>query len=34
VVTNLFGEIEQMISQRGLTPVTIDEMFGTSRSTG
>lgn len=34
VVTNLFGEIEQLIRERGLKPVTIDEMFGTSRSTG
>lgn len=34
VVTNLFGELEQLIHARGLKPVTLDEMFGTSRVVG
>jgi peptidoglycan/xylan/chitin deacetylase (PgdA/CDA1 family) len=33
-VTHLFGQIQDIISQRGLQPVTLDEMFGTSRATG
>lgn len=32
--THLFPQIEAIISQRGLVPVTLDEMFGTSRATG
>jgi len=31
-VNKHFGEIEQIISERGLKPVTLDEMFGTSRT--
>lgn len=34
VVTQLFPDIQKLISDRGLTPVTLDEMFGTSRATG
>jgi peptidoglycan/xylan/chitin deacetylase (PgdA/CDA1 family) len=30
----LWSQIATMISQRGLQPVTLDEMFGTSRQTG
>ncbi len=30
----LWGQIEALISTRGLTLVTLDEMFGTSRNTG
>jgi len=33
-ILNLFGEIQALIAERGLTPVTLDEMFGTSRRTG
>jgi peptidoglycan-N-acetylglucosamine deacetylase len=33
-VTTVFPQIEQIISARGLQPVTLDEMFGTSRGTG
>ena len=33
-VTHLFPEIAKIIASRGLHPVTLDEMFGTSRSTG
>jgi peptidoglycan-N-acetylglucosamine deacetylase len=33
-VTQVFPQIEDIIFSRGLTPVTLDEMFGTSRSTG
>ena len=31
-VLGLFDQIQQLIGQRGLTPVTLDEMFGTSRN--
>lgn len=31
-VLGLFDQIQQLIRERGLTPVTLDEMFGTSRS--
>jgi hypothetical protein len=33
-VLGLFDEILALIKQRNLTPVTMDEMFGTSRATG
>jgi peptidoglycan/xylan/chitin deacetylase (PgdA/CDA1 family) len=33
-VTHLFSQIQGIISQRQLKPVTLDEMFGTSRATG
>ena len=33
-LTHLFDEISALIKDRGLTTVTLDEMFGTSRSTG
>lgn len=33
-VTHLFPQIAEIIAARGLHPVTLDEMFGTSRSTG
>jgi peptidoglycan-N-acetylglucosamine deacetylase len=33
-VTTLFGQIEDLIAQRNLSPVTLDEMFGTSRAVG
>ena len=33
-VTQLFGEITALIKERNLTPVTLDEMFGTSRQVG
>lgn len=33
-VIHLFDEIEQIIKERGLRPVTLDAMFGTSRATG
>jgi peptidoglycan/xylan/chitin deacetylase (PgdA/CDA1 family) len=33
-VTHLFPEIAKVIASRRLRPVTLDEMFGTSRSTG
>jgi peptidoglycan-N-acetylglucosamine deacetylase len=31
-VLGLFGQIQDLITQRGLKPVTLDEMFGTSRN--
>jgi len=33
-VTHLFPQITEIITRRHLHPVTLDEMFGTSRSTG
>ncbi|GAA4557785.1 polysaccharide deacetylase family protein [Pseudonocardia xishanensis] len=33
-VLGLFDRIADLIRQRGLSPVTLDEMFGTSRATG
>ncbi len=33
-VLGLFNQIMDLIKQRGLIPVTLDEMFGTSRATG
>jgi peptidoglycan/xylan/chitin deacetylase (PgdA/CDA1 family) len=33
-VTQVFPQIAEIIASRGLHPVTLDEMFGTSRSTG
>jgi peptidoglycan/xylan/chitin deacetylase (PgdA/CDA1 family) len=33
-VLGLFNQIMDLIKQRGLIPVTMDEMFGTSRATG
>jgi peptidoglycan-N-acetylglucosamine deacetylase len=33
-VTQVFSEIAGILRNRGLNPVTLDEMFGTSRSTG
>ncbi len=33
-VLSLFGQIQSLITQRNLDPVTLDEMFGTSRTTG
>lgn len=33
-VLNLFNQIMDLIKQRGLQPVTMDEMFGTSRAAG
>lgn len=33
-VTHLFPQIQSIIEQRKLQPVTLDEMFGTSRATG
>jgi peptidoglycan-N-acetylglucosamine deacetylase len=33
-VTHLFPQIAEIIASRGLHPVTLDEMFGTSRSAG
>jgi peptidoglycan-N-acetylglucosamine deacetylase len=33
-VTQAFPQISQILANRGLHPVTLDEMFGTSRSTG
>jgi peptidoglycan-N-acetylglucosamine deacetylase len=33
-VTGLFPQIAEILASRGLHPVTLDEMFGTSRSTG
>jgi peptidoglycan/xylan/chitin deacetylase (PgdA/CDA1 family) len=33
-VTHLFPQIQEVIVQRKLEPVTLDEMFGTSRATG
>ena len=33
-VLGLFPQLQAMIAERGLQPVTLDEMFGTSRATG
>jgi peptidoglycan-N-acetylglucosamine deacetylase len=33
-VTELFPQLAQIVANRGLHPVTLDEMFGTSRGTG
>jgi peptidoglycan-N-acetylglucosamine deacetylase len=33
-VLNLFGQIQAIIAARGLQPVTLDSMFGTTRATG
>lgn len=33
-VLSLFGQIQSLIAERNLDPVTLDEMFGTSRTTG
>jgi hypothetical protein len=33
-VSALFDQIQALIAQRGLQPVTLDEMFGTSRAVG
>ena len=33
-VIDLFDDIHALIAERGLTPVTLDEMFGTSRRNG
>jgi peptidoglycan-N-acetylglucosamine deacetylase len=33
-VTTIFPELAEIVAARGLHPVTLDEMFGTSRSTG
>ena len=33
-VNQLFGQIEDLLRERNLRPVTLDEMFGTSRETG
>jgi peptidoglycan/xylan/chitin deacetylase (PgdA/CDA1 family) len=33
-VIDLFDEIQALMAERSLTPVTLDEMFGTSRRTG
>jgi peptidoglycan-N-acetylglucosamine deacetylase len=33
-VTHLFPRLAEIVAARGLHPVTLDEMFGTSRSTG
>ncbi|HEY6624126.1 MAG TPA: hypothetical protein VIX85_09860 [Acidimicrobiales bacterium] len=33
-VLSLFGQIQALIAERNLDPVTLDEMFGTSRVTG
>jgi peptidoglycan-N-acetylglucosamine deacetylase len=33
-ITGMFPQIMDLIKQRGLQPVTMDEMFGTSRATG
>jgi len=33
-VTHLFDQLQAIIADRGLLPVTLDEMFGTSRATG
>lgn len=33
-VLGLFSQLDELIRQRDLTPVTLDEMFGTSRATG
>ena len=33
-ILSLFSQIESIIAQRNLEPVTLDEMFGTSRAMG
>ena len=33
-ILSLFGQIQSIINDRNLQPVTLDEMFGTSRATG
>jgi peptidoglycan/xylan/chitin deacetylase (PgdA/CDA1 family) len=33
-ILSLFDQIQALIADRGLQPVTLDEMFGTSRATG
>lgn len=33
-VTHIFPQLAEIVATRGLHPVTLDEMFGTSRSTG
>jgi peptidoglycan-N-acetylglucosamine deacetylase len=33
-VTSIFSQLAEITASRGLHPVTLDEMFGTSRSTG
>ena len=33
-VTHLYNQLLELIHERGLTPVTLDEMFGTSRKRG
>jgi peptidoglycan-N-acetylglucosamine deacetylase len=33
-VTHIFPQLAEIVASRGLHPVTLDEMFGTSRSTG
>jgi peptidoglycan-N-acetylglucosamine deacetylase len=33
-VTGIFPKLAEIVTARGLRPVTLDEMFGTSRSTG
>ena len=33
-ILSLFGQIQSIINDRNLRPVTLDEMFGTSRATG
>ena len=33
-IVPLLPQIHEMITERGLDPVTLDEMFGTARSTG
>lgn len=33
-ILGLFDQIQQLIAERGLKPVTLDTMFGTSRATG
>jgi hypothetical protein len=33
-VLGLFDQIQSIIASRALEPVTLDEMFGTSRATG
>jgi peptidoglycan-N-acetylglucosamine deacetylase len=32
-VTHLFPQLDEIVAARGLHPVTLDEMFGTSRRT-
>ena len=33
-ILSLFSQIESIIAERGLEPVTLDEMFGSSRAIG